>query len=465
MCRQVCVKAVISIILLSVKKKFITGHQKRLFGVILISVRMEVQFIYMTFTPESLKHISRSTAPHKKERYTQMGEELNLLFKMVRSGTRLIKTLLHSHGFTQIPEFYVTPRDFLRLETALKEECEGNPVTYIVKPVSASRGQGIFFASKIEEIPQDGTLLVSHYIERPFLVNGHKFDLRIYVAVTSFYPLVVYVYSEGLTRNESMSSEDFGHKWTLGALLRHLEKKGIDSKLLMIRLEDIIIKSLLSVQSMVSATSKIYLQHLGTNFELFGFDILVDEQLKPWLLEVNLSPNYESELEKDVTLKGERHRNYARRPLGIKRGLLPRSTGGEQRVRAILRRVRAEYTRKGDFVRIFPRKGSYLMYRNIMDKIGTEKLDERLYAEEFGLAESDDNNKELSERFHEVIMKTKELSSIIEKYTKLPVVRPSARLRTRSCAEWYEVRKSHIAEAKQRVRIERPEDKENATPS
>ena len=56
-------------------------------------------------------------------------------------------------------------------------------------------------------MPSDSSLLVSRYLNHPYLIDGHKFDLRIYVAVTSFYPLVTYVFYDGLTRFEYLIND------------------------------------------------------------------------------------------------------------------------------------------------------------------------------------------------------------------------------------------------------------------
>lgn len=43
----------------------------------------------------------------------------------------------------------------------------------------------------------------------------------------------------------------------------------------------------------------------GNCFQLFGFDILLDSNLNPWLLEVNLSPSLHCDAPLDLKIKGE----------------------------------------------------------------------------------------------------------------------------------------------------------------
>ena len=59
------------------------------------------------------------------------------------------------------------------------------------------------WANARTNIPQQttrDTYVISRYINNPLLIGGKKFDLRIYVLVTSFRPLKAYVYKMGFCR-------------------------------------------------------------------------------------------------------------------------------------------------------------------------------------------------------------------------------------------------------------------------
>ena len=129
-------------------------------------------------------------------------------------------------------------------------------------------------------MPIDEPFIASRYLHNPLLINGLKFDVRIYVLITSMDPWRIYIYNEGLARfaseeydasniktnkfahltnysinkkndkyvqNNNSEQGDEGHKWSLTALGKHLEQMGVDMELLWSKIYDVIIKSLISV--------------------------------------------------------------------------------------------------------------------------------------------------------------------------------------------------------------------------
>jgi len=208
---------------------------------------------------------------------------------------------------------------------------------WIVKPNASSRGRGIFVLRDVADLPVDEMSVVSRYVENPLLIQGLKFDLRVYVLVTSYEPLRAYIYREGLVRfaskpyskdpkhltdayrhltnysinkgsssfveNSEVQADNVGHKWSISALNKHLRCIGVDAELMWTRIMDAIVKSLLSVEPVIGARTKATANYSHNCFELYGFDVLVDQDLKPWLLEVNLSPSMQADSPLDWQIK------------------------------------------------------------------------------------------------------------------------------------------------------------------
>ena len=102
-----------------------------------------------------------------------------------------------------------------------------------------------------------------------------------------------------------MENDDFGFKWSLSAFCKHLEQIDIDMDLFWSRIFDIIIKSFLSAENTLYNTNKKVCVHNTNCYEVYGFDIMIDENMKPWLIEINLSPSLACDSQLDMKIKSQ----------------------------------------------------------------------------------------------------------------------------------------------------------------
>lgn len=100
--------------------------------------------------------------------------------------------------------------------------------------------------------------------------------------------------------------DDVGHKRSLSAVLKQLEDEGNDPNLIMNRISDLIIKTIITCQpSIAHAYKTLQPDNLDNSmiFEILGFDVLLDHKCRPWLLEVNSSPSFATDTPLDRKIK------------------------------------------------------------------------------------------------------------------------------------------------------------------
>ena len=364
------------------------------------------------------RYLFDGLADYQKINHYPRTEELTRKDRFYRNISKM-QEKFGKENFDFLPETYILPEDFSEFAGRFQENSDW---LWIAKPHASSQGKGIFLVESLSDAIVTDTHVVSRYIGNPLLVDNLKFDLRIYVLVTSYDPLRVYLYEEGLARfaseeyqmtsskrnkfvhltnysvnkknekfvqNVDYRKDNVGHKWSLSALFQRLRSQGIDIELIWMKIYDAVIKSVLSITDLVLEAS--YETGIGRAncFDLFGFDILIDTELKPWVLEVNLSPSLATDSPLDLHIKGHliadtfnlvgiraydrrkesmnrtKARLRAKRSLSGRPGSSSRPTTAKSpdsipswKTKDMARDSVEEYLRKGHFLRIYPSKGA-----------------------------------------------------------------------------------------------------------
>ncbi|XP_009671532.1 tubulin polyglutamylase TTLL7 [Struthio camelus] len=258
---------------------------------------------------------------------------------LARNMTKMIKCQPQEYGF--IPRTWIFPAEYTQFQNYVKElKKKRRQKTFIVKPANGAMGHGISLVRNGEKLQAQDHLIVQEYLDKPFLMEGYKFDLRIYILVTSCDPLKIFLYHDGLVRmgtekyhppsdsnlsqlymhltnysvnkhNEHFErdeTEDKGSKRSIKWFTEFLETNNLDVSKFWNDISELVVKTLIVAEPHVLHAYRMCRpgQAPGSDsvcFEVLGFDILLDRKLKPWLLEINRAPSFGTDQKIDHDVK------------------------------------------------------------------------------------------------------------------------------------------------------------------
>ena len=85
-------------------------------------------------------------------------------------------------------------------------------------------------------------------------------------------------------------------QWTYAQLRAHFAARGVDDRATWAQISDIVVLTLLALAADVPTPARrhthspMQVPACRNSFELFGFDVMIDADMRAWLIEVNLSP-------------------------------------------------------------------------------------------------------------------------------------------------------------------------------
>ncbi|OWR51325.1 hypothetical protein KGM_202721 [Danaus plexippus plexippus] len=182
--------------------------------------------------------------------------------------------------------------------------------------------RGVYLKNVTAIDSDSGESFVQEFIQRPFLVDGHKFDIGVYVVLTSVNPLRVYWYKgdvlfrycpakyypfDANNLDKYVIGDDYLPTWEVPSLAQpyalgysmkdafdhYAKTKGLDTTRMWKDVQEAITEVFIKKEHHIVEALKNYPSQ-DNFFEMMRFDLVVDENLKVYLLEANMSPNLSS---------------------------------------------------------------------------------------------------------------------------------------------------------------------------
>jgi tubulin monoglycylase TTLL3/8 len=226
-----------------------------------------------------------------------------------------IKSGIHDHDFKEFKDTFES------------YQTEKNQSVWIIKPgENTNRGNGITVCDSIQEISkiisedttmeaEDRSYIIQKYIENPMLYNKRKFDIRVYMLITSINGIQkAYWYQEGYIRTSSYEYDnsnllekmihltndavqkncqeygkyEAGNKVSFTEFQKYIDTNHPDKHWNFdepyTKMKKMALDIILAVYGRLDETRRNF------SFELFGLDFMIDQNFKPWLIEVNTNP-------------------------------------------------------------------------------------------------------------------------------------------------------------------------------
>ncbi|MDF1654574.1 MAG: hypothetical protein P1U34_05625 [Coxiellaceae bacterium] len=230
----------------------------------------------------------------------------NLLLNEKCTEQLEFKHLLAQLTATHCPE--VLPLTYYIDQSNFDRVCQQAPgdQQWILKPSLLNNGEGLRLCSKLSDVSDyflsnkrfDGPHILQQYINPPHLLQGHKYSIRLFVILTNYNG--AYLYPQGYfnVAKQPYRADDF-NQIACHLTNEHLShgdepdsiqipsNKAPHFESIFNALKIIISKVITGLEQ---ETSQLLKQDTRKKFSIFGFDFMLDEQLRAWLLEVNHGP-------------------------------------------------------------------------------------------------------------------------------------------------------------------------------